>query len=86
MAVHNVVLQRNMQRQTEYARFMAPHARDTGDPRGPEVTLVTVVNGDENRHVLHRGDRFSVGEETWQVDRAELIGDTDWAVYLNRVA
>ncbi|MFD0902519.1 DUF6406 domain-containing protein [Actinomadura sediminis] len=80
----NIVLQRNMQRTTSYGRFMAPRVRDDGDPRGPEVTMVTVADGEEHHHVVRPGDRFPVGEQTWQVERAEFIGTTDWAVYLKQ--
>ncbi|MFD0691552.1 DUF6406 domain-containing protein [Actinomadura fibrosa] len=85
-----ILLRPNRQRNSGIGSFAALHVYAPGGDTVPEVRLM-VVTDEERVHVLHPGETFPVGEQTWKLDRIDTVPGSgepgrDWEVVLTAIA
>jgi uncharacterized protein DUF6406 len=84
MTLDEIALGPNMQRNTHIGGFGVVHVVEGRDGDLPEVLLAVEAGGEEHDFNLHPGDTFSVGDQTWKLERVENPGGRDWVVVLTR--
>ncbi|MGI5416656.1 DUF6406 domain-containing protein [Actinomadura luteofluorescens] len=74
MAPQNVALQEGTQAYLEGGTKMGLVDVNMGEDGDPSEVILFVKDEGENEFTLRLDDTFSVGDQTWKVDRIEEIG------------